>query len=62
MRLSSVLHVHMHISFLYKSRVSDITLTDLSSEQVTSEWPSGEKCTLRTDAVCALKTVDSPLL
>lgn len=38
------------------------TLTDLSSEAVTSLWPSWEKATLRTAAVWALNTVDSPFL
>lgn len=38
------------------------TFTDLSSEAVTSRCPSAEKLTLRTVAVCALNTVDSPLL
>eukprot|EP00962_Isochrysis_galbana_P021724 scaffold6417_cov95-Isochrysis_galbana.AAC.1 len=39
----------------------DHTLTDLSSEEVTSCWPSEEKATLRTGPVCALMAVDSPL-
>lgn len=38
------------------------TFTDLSSEAVTSRWPSAEKLTPRTAAVCALNAVDSPLL
>lgn len=38
------------------------TLTDLSSDAVTSLWPSWEKATLRTAAVWALNTVDSPFL
>lgn len=38
------------------------TLTVLSSEAVTKDWPSLEKWTLLTVAVWALNTVDSPLL
>lgn len=38
------------------------TFTVLSSEAVTSRWPSLEKWTLRTLAVWALNTVDSPFL
>ena len=38
------------------------TLTVLSSEAVTRDWPSLEKLTLRTVPVCALNTVDSPFL
>ena len=38
------------------------TLTVLSSEAVTKDWPSLEKLTLLTVAVWALNTVDSPLL
>ena len=34
----------------------------LSSEAVRSEWPSLAKWTLLMEAVCALSTVDSPLL
>ena len=38
------------------------TLMVLSSEAVRREWPSLAKWTLLIDAVCALSTVDSPLL
>lgn len=38
------------------------TLTVLSSEAVTMDWPSLEKWTLLTVAVWALNAVDSPLL
>lgn len=35
---------------------------DLSSDAVTRNWPSAEKSTLRTGAVCALNSEDFPFL
>jgi hypothetical protein len=35
---------------------------DLSSDAVTKSWPSAEKSTLRTGAVCALNSEDFPFL
>jgi hypothetical protein len=39
-----------------------LALAVLSSEQLSSRRPSPEKCTQRTDDVCALSTVDLPSL
>ena len=40
----------------------ELTLIVLSSDAVNKDLPSLAKSTHRTDAVCALKTVDSPFL
>ena len=48
-------------STVYKNKTI-ITLSDLSSDEVSKLCPSLEKSTLRTVAKCALKTVLSPFL